>query len=281
MRGEGGKMDDAHRAALIAAVRDAAASCILPRFRALGPGDIRTKSGPADLVTLADTEAEARITAAMREAWPEAEVLGEEAVAADRDLRARMGLAEWAVVIDPVDGTWNFAKGLSVFGMIVAVLHRGRPVWGMLHDPLLDDWIEAAAGGPAEMVARGGRLGLATSTETRPGRFTGYVPLGLFARDARAGIGAATLEFARVTSLRCACHEYRMLAQGHVDFCLSGPTPHPWDHAAGALCVEAAGGVVRFLDGAAYDARRTRGVILAAASAAVWDELARRLAFLA
>ena len=98
---------------------------------------------------------------------------------------------------------------------------------------------------------------------------------------ARTRLFAAFPDFARITSLRCACHEYRMVAQGHAEFCLSGPTPHPWDHAAGVLAVESAGGVARFLDGASYEARRRKGVILAAGSEDLWQSLARRFAFLA
>jgi fructose-1,6-bisphosphatase/inositol monophosphatase family enzyme len=266
---------------VVAAVRRAARDCILPRFRNLAEGDVGTKSGPADLVTLADTEAEAQIAADLARDWPEVRVLGEEGVAADKARRDEMALADWAVVVDPVDGTWNFAKGLSVFGVIGAVLHRGVPVWGMLYDPVMDDWIEAGAGGPAEMVSARGRRVLRTSAEARAGRMNGYVTLGLFPRATQGRIVQEFPDFARVTSLRCACHEYRMLAQGHVEFCLSGPVPHPWDHAAGVLAVERAGGVARFLDGEPYHAGRKQGVVLAAGSQAVWDELAGRFAFLA
>lgn len=270
------------RALLLRVVRDAARARILPRFRALSPGDVSTKSGPTDLVTLADTEAEADIAAALRAAWPEAEVLGEEGVAADPAQRARMGEADLAVVVDPVDGTWNFAKGLAVFGVLVAVLRHGRPVWGLLYDPVMDDWVEAAPGLPtAFLTAKGAARPLATSPEARPDRLTDYLPLGLFPRTARERIVAEFPDFLRITSLRCALHEYRMVAQGHAEFCLSGPTPHPWDHAAGVLAVQGAGGTARFLDGAPYEARRIDGVLLAAGSEAAWEHLAGRFAFLA
>ena len=272
----------AQRSLLLDAVREAARSRIMPRFRALEAADIATKSGPADLVTLADTEAEAQITAAVRAAWPEAEVLGEESVAADAGGRARMGAAETCVVIDPVDGTWNFAKGLAIFGVLLAVLRRGVPAWGLLYDPVMDDWIEAAPGAPALFVtSRGTPRPLATSGEARPAHLTGYMPLGLFPRATRERIVAEFPDFLRITSLRCAAHEYRMVAQGHAEFCLSGPVPHPWDHAAGVLAVESAGGVARFLDGAPYDAARREGVLLSAGSRAAWDSLAGRFAFLA
>ena len=272
----------AQRDLLLRTVREAARTRIMPRFRALDPADISTKSGPADLVTLADTEAEAEITAAVRKAWPEAVVLGEESVAVDASGRARMASAGLCVVIDPVDGTWNFAKGLAVFGVLLAVVRQGIPVWGLLYDPVMDDWIEAAPGAPALFVTWGGTARpLAASGESRPAHLTGYMALGLFPHAARTRIVEEFPDFLRITSLRCAAHEYRMVAQGHAEFCLSGPVPHPWDHAAGVLAVQSAGGVSRFLDGAPYDAVRTDGVLLSAGSQAAWDSLAERFAFLA
>lgn len=272
----------AQRDLLLNAVREAARTLIMPRFRALAPGDISTKSGPTDLVTLADTEAEAFIAKAVRAAWPEATVLGEESVAADASLRAAMGTAPLAVIIDPVDGTWNYAKGLSIFGVLIAVLRHGRPVWGLLYDPVMDDWIEAAPGAPASFVTASGVTRVLTaSAEADPRRLTGYASLGLFRRPERERIAAEFPDFMRITSLRCACHEYRMVAQGNVEFALSGPTPHPWDHAAGVLAVEQAGGVAGFLDGTPYRADRAQGVVLAAGSRKAWDGLAARFSFLA
>lgn len=272
---------EAKRDLLRAAAREAARAAIRPRFRALEAGQVSTKSGPADLVTVADTEAEAMISAAVRAGWPEAEVLGEEAVAADPSLRARMGTADPCVVIDPVDGTWNFAKGLAVFGVLLAVLRAGEPAWGLLLDPVMDDWIEAAPGEPSTFrTATGASRPVRTSSEARPSRLTGYLPLGLFPREARGRIVAEFPDFLRITSLRCAAHEYRMVAQGHAEFCLSGPVPHPWDHAAGVLTVQGAGGVSRFLDGEPYSAARRKGVLLSAGSEAAWEHLAKRFAFL-
>lgn len=91
----------------------------------------------------------------------------------------------------------------------------------------------------------------------------------------------ASLPYARVTSLRCCLHEYRMLAQGHVDFVLSGPVPHPWDHAAGVVATLGAGGVSRFLDGEAYGLARRQGVLLSASCEEVWQQVACDFAALA
>ena len=56
------------------------------------------------------------------------------------------------VVIDPIDGTWNFAHGLGTFGTILAVVEHGQTVWGALYDPLGDDRIEAHLGGGAWLI---------------------------------------------------------------------------------------------------------------------------------
>jgi len=271
---------ETQRADLIEIVRRAARDHILPRFRSLAAHEISTKSGPGDLVTLADTEAEAAMTLAIRALLPDALVVGEEAIAADPTLRDRISGAALCVILDPVDGTWNFAKGLALFGVILAVTQFGRPIYGLLYDPLLDDWIEAAPDLPTRMVGAAVSRPLATSSESRAGRMVGYVPVGLFPRALRGQVLAEFPPFSRVTSLRCACHEYRLLTQGHVEFALSGPVHNAWDHAAGVLAVQRAGGVARFLDGATYDAGRARGVVLAASSEEVWQDVAQRFAFL-
>lgn len=82
-------LDAGLKAGIIAAVRAAAKARVLPRFRALAEGEVATKSSHSDLVTRADTEAEADITAAIRALWPAAEVLGEEAISADKKRCAR------------------------------------------------------------------------------------------------------------------------------------------------------------------------------------------------
>lgn len=267
---------------VVQAVRAAAKAVILPRFRRLDVGEIAAKANFEDLVTVADTESEAMIRAMLAVSWPEARVLGEEGVAADPAMRAAMAGPGWNVIVDPIDGTWNFAKGLALFGVIAAVAEAGRLDYGLLYDPLSDDWIEARAGGGAQMVrADGTSRPLRTSTEADPARMFGYVPLVHYDAPRRRAAALAGLGYRRITSLMCSCHEYRMLAQGHVDFVLTGPEPAPWDHAAGVLITQAAGGVARFLDGGAYDLARKRGVLLLASSEATWSRVARDYAALA
>lgn len=260
---------------VLQAVRATAKAVILPRFRQLTAGEVFRKSSYDDLVTVADTEAEAMIRDMLAQSWPQAQVMGEERVAANPQTREDMAGPGWKVIVDPVDGTWNFAKGLGLFGVIAAVAQAGRLDYGLLYDPLGDDWIEARAGGSAQMLRADGSVRqLQTSAERDPARMMGYVPLVLFDPDLRRAAALAGLGYRRVNSLMCSCHEYRMLAQGHVDFVLTGPSPAPWDHAAGVLITRAAGGVARFLDGGDYDLARRHGVLLLASSEQVWAQVA-------
>lgn len=262
------------QAEVLKAVREAARICILPRFRRLSVDEVDQKSDFADLVTVADREAEAMIAARLARVWPEARVLGEEAVAGDPALRDQMGGPGWQVILDPVDGTWNFAKGLALFGVIAAVVKDGRLDYGLLYDPLLDDWVEAGGDGAWFRRADGTRVAAQVSQVTDPSVMTGYLPVGLFQGAARRAAVLAGLDYGRVISLRCSCHEYRMLALGHAEFVLTGPMPHPWDHAAAVLIVKAAGGVARFLDGAEYNLARRDGVLLLANCEATWARVA-------
>ncbi|MGR3500325.1 MAG: inositol monophosphatase family protein [Limimaricola soesokkakensis] len=260
-------------------LKAAARAEILPRFRRLGAGDIATKSGPDDLVTEADTRAEIHISAALRDLLPGALIVGEESVSEDATLLDGLGTAELSAIIDPVDGTWNFARGLALFGMILALGERGRVTHGLLYDPLLDDRIEAHEDGPCELVTSdGGRRVLSTSEISDPDRMNLYVPLALLPADRQHAVAAAFPGFGRVTSLRCSCHEYRLIAQGHAEAALAAVL-NPWDHAAGALAVTRAGGVARMLDGRSYHLGlpRDAGYLLTASSEAAWEAVAARL----
>ncbi|UYV38973.1 hypothetical protein N4R57_08160 [Rhodobacteraceae bacterium D3-12] len=99
---------------------------------------------------------------------------------------------------------------------------------------------------------------------------SGITHTSLMPPEHQTAFAPLTTAFARVNSLRCSCHEYRLLAQGAVDFTLSGML-NPWDHAAGAFITTRAGGVARFLDGDDYDIARTDGYLLCAGSEATWQ----------
>ena len=124
------KLDKHQQEALISLVRQAAKSEIMPRFRHLAPDAVRIKTRHDDLVTDADVASEAWISKGARDILPDALIIGEEAVAADPTILDKMADAEWTVIIDPIDGTWNFANGLTMFGVILAVTYKGQTSFG-------------------------------------------------------------------------------------------------------------------------------------------------------
>jgi fructose-1,6-bisphosphatase/inositol monophosphatase family enzyme len=270
----------AQQASVINVVRRAAKSEILPRFRRLNAADIHTKSRADDLVTEADTAAEAMIARALQIAFPSALVIGEEAVAKDAAILEGIGEAQLAFHIDPVDGTWNFAHGLGVFGVIVAATRYGKPVFGLIYDPLADDWAIVADEDKAQLQRP---FGPARELHVSMGKpleeLSGFIPLDMFKGPKQAQLAATLPGFARTHPLRCSAHEYRLIAQGHADFVLT-ESLHSWDHAAGALICQQAGAHVEMLDGAEYTASRNTGHLLVAPDRTTWNRLQKVFSFL-
>jgi len=241
-------------------------------------GETTAKSSPDDLVTAADVEAERAITQAVSTLMPEARVIGEEAVAADPSLVSQIPDADCAVILDPVDGTWNFAHGLSVFGMILAVSLRGETVLGLLYDPVMDDLILARRGGGTWFIRPGHvqRQLFMSAAPVRLEEATAFLPLSIYTAPSDNAPPSDLPRFRRAWSLRCSCHEYRTMTQGGADINVSDSL-NPWDHAAGVLAVTEAGGAVAQLDGSPYPLGQTLGRVVAARSPALLDAALRAL----
>ncbi|MBV6635550.1 MAG: inositol monophosphatase [Mameliella sp.] len=275
-------LTSAQRTQLFNLVRRAAKAEIMPRFRKLGTHQIGEKTGPQDLVTEADTSAEAMITRGLQRFFPSAVIVGEEAASSNPDLVKKIPEAELCFTIDPVDGTWNFAKGLPLFGVMVSVLRFGRPVFGLLYDPVLNDIVWADTEHPAQMQLprRDSRFVNTDHDQNKPlDQLNGFVPLFLIPEDKRAEAAATLPKFGRVWSLRCACHEFRTLAQGEVDFVLFAKLT-AWDQPAGVVVTRQAGGHVAMLDGSEYAGDTSSGYLLAAGDKATWDKVRDAFAFL-
>lgn len=264
-------------AALVEAVRRAAREEILPRFRNLGPEGADAKAHAEDLVTEADRRSELSITAAVAEILPGASVVGEEAVAADASVLERIGNAETCVIIDPVDGTWNFAMGLSTFGVLLAVTHAAETVFGLLYDPLNDDWVMARKGGGTWFCTADGRRERLDVTRGNP--VSGFASPWLLPEEKRVRFFEGLLPYNRVRDLGCACHDYRMLCQGKGRFGIAIKLM-PWDHAAGVLAVQEAGGHVALLDGRPYSPTLTAGTMICARDPETLAELRARFSWL-
>jgi fructose-1,6-bisphosphatase/inositol monophosphatase family enzyme len=233
-------------------LRAATRAEILPRFRKLARGAVRAKSGPLDLVTEADEAAERVITDGLHRIFPGCTVVGEEAASADMSLLRRLDGAELAFVVDPVDGTANYAAGLPLFGCMAAAIVRGEVAAAVIHDPLGDDTAIALRGEGAWIeTPDGARQDLRVATPVAVEQMTGSVGWRFLPAEQRAIVCRNQIRVASTFDLRCAAHQYRMLAAGHCHFMLFNKLM-PWDHAPGWLLHREAGGFSARFDGSPY-----------------------------
>lgn len=258
-------------------MRQAAEAEVLPRFLGVTADGIRAKTAPDDIVTDADLGAERRLSAALSAHFPEALIVGEEAVSADPTLLDRLVDAELAAIIDPVDGTWNFAHGVPLFGMIVAIVSGGETVAGLIHYPLTGDFLVARPGeGAWHIASDGARTRLSVAAAVPVGEMSGFVPLHMFSAQEQTAFAPRLLRFGRTTTWRCSAFEYRMVATGAMSFSLNADM-NPWDHAAGELIHREAGGYSGLLSGETYRPAMTQGRLLLAPDAASWEAIRESL----
>jgi len=235
---------DAQRVADL--MRETAAAELLPRFRTLAKEEIREK-GPGDVVTVADVASEQRLAAGLARILPGVPVVGEEAVEQDPglvDLIDRRSAACW--IVDPLDGTANFASGNERFAMIVCLVHDRQAIGGWILDVPRARMAIALKG---QGVALNGRAISRAKPERPPIGYVGYKVRKEFNRqlppERRRTLG-------EVSTLRCAGVEYLEILEGRADFNLYRMT-RPWDHAAGTLMMAEAGGAAQRFDGRPYE----------------------------
>lgn len=251
-------------------LRDASRAEILPRFRRLTPGAIRSKSGPMDLVTDADEAAERQITAALLARYPGCVVVGEEACAADATLLERLAGAELAFVVDPVDGTANFAAGVPLFGCMAAAVVRGEVVAAWIHDPMGDDTAIALLGEGAWIERPDGHATPLRVADPAPvNRMLGAVSWTWMGEPLRSQVTARLPRLAGTVQFRCAAHEYRLVASGGAHVLVYNKLM-PWDHLPGWLLHREAGGYSARFDGSDYRPGQIGGGLIVAPDQASW-----------
>lgn len=258
-------------------LRAAAKAEILPRFRRLDAGQVHRKSSAIDLVTEADEQAERFIRAEVAKTWPDALFVGEESVAADATLLDKLDRADFAIVVDPVDGTANFAAGLPLYATMASVVVKGETVAGIIYDPMGDDWVLAERGAGAFLRFPDGRAQrLQVATSPALGDMVGHVSI-TFLPDASKPRILQNLAKVRVAAnYRVAGHDYRTFATGHCHFVAFNKLM-PWDHLAGCLIAEEAGGYVARFDGSPYLPNHREGGLIIATDRDNWQTLRREI----
>jgi fructose-1,6-bisphosphatase/inositol monophosphatase family enzyme len=130
---------------VVALMRQVGRDIVMPRYQNLAAEEISEKAAN-DFVTIADKESEIRLAEGLASILPEAGVIGEEACAADPSILDRAGDGlNW--IIDPIDGTGNFASGKPPFGIMIALADNGATLAGWILDPLTGRLCHATMGG--------------------------------------------------------------------------------------------------------------------------------------
>ncbi len=197
-------------------------------------------------VTSADRGAEEMMRTQIKKRFPDHGIIGEEYGSERAD-------AEFVWVLDPIDGTKSFITGVPLWGTLIGLLHRGQPVLGCIHQPVLQQLVVGD--------------GVSTTLNGRPVRVRPcrqFADATLLTSDtlslAKYHDGAAAQALAGQVKLFRTwgdCYGYLLLASGQADICLD-PIMNPWDIAALVPVIRGAGGVISdWKGGSPYPAQST------------------------
>lgn len=256
---------------------EAAVEEILPRFRRLDKEAIREKSRAYDLVTDADIGAEKLITAALVKMLPQANIIGEEAVAENPSLLAGLASEGLIITVDPVDGTYNFASGVPLFGSMVTFVKNGETVAAIIYDPMNHDCIWGIKGeGSYYRNANGENTQIKVADPVPLGQMIGGISWQYMDEPLRSTLARNHAKCYSHFGYRCAAHEYRLLATGHAHFAIYNKLM-PWDHLGGVLIHNEAGGYSARFDGSLYRPTDLDGGLLVAPDKESWEMIRSQL----
>ncbi|WP_229123072.1 inositol monophosphatase family protein [Halapricum desulfuricans] len=200
--------------------------------------DVASKSSQVDPVTEADRRTQRRIVSMIESAFPDDAIVAEEA-----DARKTLPERGTAWIVDPIDGTLNYSRGMSEWVTSVAVVEDGSPVAGINVAPALDERYVATG----DSVERDATLLSVSETDDSAGALVAST-LRLDTEDHRTfgRIADATIEhlgeFRRIGSAQLTLS---LVAGGAFDAAIGfNPDPDPWDTVAGVFQVRQAGGTV-------------------------------------
>ena len=258
-------------------LRTIAATEIMPHWRTLRPQDIDTKSGPGDLVTIADRKAEAALGRTLTELLPGSVVAGEETFAADPDCLAHLDGAAPVWIIDPIDGTGAFTRGEETFGSMVALAQGQDLLAAWILQPVTGDLYQGARGAGVRRISASG---IVTRLEPRPPldplSMTGIVSATVFLDGTRIIRDRLGGHFREIRPMSCPAMDYPTLLRDEVHFtayakCL------PWDHLPGLMLLAEAGFSYAKLDGSPYRVGDMEGGVLCAPARDGWTAIRRGL----
>jgi len=249
-------------------IQDVIRSIVMPSFRALRPEDIQSKDTPGDpedLVTIVDKAAERALTEQLSALMPGAAFVGEEAVSENPALLSALSSHVPVWLIDPIDGTKNFARGNPDFGIMLALVENGLT---------RASWMAVPAGQPSGYIVtveRGAGKRI-NDARVNTGRQIAGRPRGSVHTRMMPPEGALDVErtlhgkYEMLASTGSAATEYSAILRGDKDFVIYYRLL-PWDHAPGALAITEAGGAAMHLSGELYSPLSSNQITILAATA--------------
>lgn len=232
--------DAAERAAIARRAAEAGGAVAEEGYR--GGLDVETKSGKTDFVTAADRDAQLRVVEVIEDAFPGEPVVGEE-----DGIPSVLPETGPAWVVDPIDGSHNYVRGLPPWATSVAAIEDGEPVAAATALPALGDTYQAGLDGT---VRNGEPVGVSELAD--PERCT-VVPTVWWPLDRRdeyaAAVGGIVRRFGDMRRLGSVHAALAYVAGGALDGALTNVVTNPWDTFAGVHLVRQAGGTVTDLAG--------------------------------
>jgi histidinol phosphatase-like enzyme (inositol monophosphatase family) len=226
--------------AFIGRLATSSGETILPFFRTSLGIDNKSLGHDFDPVTEADRAAEAVMRRLIKANFPQHGIVGEEFGNERAD-------AEYVWVLDPIDGTKSFISGFPIWGTLIALLHQGTPVFGMMHQPFIGERFYGDSGS-AHYQGPSGERKLAVRRCPSLKEATAFTTSPLLMNTADRASFAHIEEAVRLTRYGGDCYSYCMLAAGHLDLVVETELK-PYDIAALIPIVTGAGGVVTTWDG--------------------------------
>lgn len=264
-------MDASNRldAAIAELLKNVAQTVVMPFYQSLAENQIETKTGD-DPVTVADRLAEEMIERELGKIMPGLPVVGEEAAFADPTVLERLAGDCW--IVDPIDGTRNFAAGRPPFAIMLAMASGGEAQSGWIYDPVRNRLLVAHRGRGAFSDG----LRVASRADSRgPSNLAAMT--GFMAPDQRQLFESEIMpHYDHAEAPGCSAEQYPLVAFGEHDLAIYERTL-AWDHAAGALFLNEAGGRAARPDGTPYRVDDERKGMIAATTPELFDEFAQRL----
>ncbi|GEA51733.1 inositol monophosphatase [Vibrio inusitatus NBRC 102082] len=238
--------------------------------------EINQKTSASDIATKDDREIERKLREALYRVFPTAVIIGEESVHDKPELLKKAEDSSLAIIIDPIDGTWHYAHGSNLVGVMLSILQNGECILGVIYDPLNDEFIYGVKGEGAYVITKNNITHRVAITNSLP-NIGLCSPFHFKDINTRTSISKWMNNFDRVFSLSCSSFEYKMILNGGASFYLTHESPKPWDHLAGVLIINEAGGYAAKIDNTEYKLSDRENNLLVCSSKIHWQKIVSKL----